>query len=435
MVQPSGTRGSPTPPPPPAGAGLISLGSTARAGADRGAERRVVLVGMAGAALFLLAALLTVVSGLAGPTRWAPLHLALAGAASLAVGALLPHFTVSLATSRPAPAGWRLLALGLLAGGALVAVIAVSAGARPLAAAGAAAFIAGMLATAATAFVPAHGGLGRRGGVVELGYGLALAAVVAAVSLALLDLAGVPAVVARWAWLKPAHAWLNLVGFLTVVVASTLIHLYPTVVGSRIRPRRAMLVTVIGLSAGAGCVAVGYGVGNDLVARAGALGAAAGALGAGVVGLDARRARARWTTDPGWHRLTIGHLSCAIGWLVIGIGMASGAVLVHGADPAGWSLDPLVGPLVVGCFVQVLIGSWSHLAPAVGPGDLARHALQRKILGRWPITRLVGLNAAAVLLVIGSWAASDALMAAGAGIGAATVLVAIGLLAEAILRR
>ncbi len=420
----------------PAGAGLISLGSASgRERIDRGAERRVVLAGILGAAGFLAAALMTWLSGLASPARWAPLHLALAGAASVAIGALLPHFTVSLATARPAPARWRALALVLLAVGAVDAVAAVSAGAPAIAALGAAAFIAGVVLTALTAFVPARRGLGRRGGVVELGYGLGLIAVSVAVAAAMLDLAGVSWVVDRWASIKPAHAWLNLVGFVTVVVAATLIHLYPTVVGSRIRPRRAMLVTVCGLWGGAALVATGYAFQSDAVARMGALVALVGATGAFVVGLDGRHARGRWTTDLAWHHLVIGHLSAAIAWLLVGIGVASTAVLVSGAAPAGWSIDRLIGPLVVGCFLQVLIGAWSHLAPAVGPGDLARHARQRRILGRWPMPRVTGLNVAVLLLSAGNLVQSAPMVAAGAAFVALGLVVALGLMVEMVVRR
>ncbi len=394
-----------------------------------------MLAGILGAAVFLAAALVTWLSGLASPARWAPLHLALAGAASLAIGALVPHFTVSLATARPAPARWRALALVLLAVGTADAVAAVSAGAPALAALGAAAFIGGVVLTAVTAFVPARRGLGRRGGVVELGYGLGLIAVSVAVATAMLDLAGVSWIVERWASIKPAHAWLNLVGFVTVVVAATLIHLYPTVVGSRIRPRRAMLVTVCGLWGGAALVATGYAFQSDALARMGALVALLGAIGAFVVGLDGRHARGRWTTDLPWHHLVIGHLSAATAWLLVGIGVASSAVLVNGASPGGWSIDRLIGPLVAGCFIQVLIGAWSHLAPAVGPGDVARHARQRRILGRWPVSRLTGLNVGVLLLTTGTLIGSQFMVAAGSALVALGLAVALGLMVEMVARR
>jgi hypothetical protein len=196
-----------------------------------------------------------------------------------------------------------------------------------------------------------------------------------------------------------------------------------------------MLVTVCGLAGGAAAVALGYGLGNDLVARAGAAGAMAGAVAAGVVAIDASHARGRWTTDLDWHRLTIWHLSAATGWLVAGMAIGSGAVLVRGADPEGWSVDRLIGPLVLGCFVQVLIGSWSHLAPAVGPGDPARHARQRQILGRWPVARLAALNVGALLVTAGSLTGNAASVVLGAALGTAAAVAALALVVVMVVRR
>lgn len=394
-----------------------------------------MLIGLLGAASFLLAAFVVLLTGIAGPGRWAPLHLALAGGAGLAVGALLPHFTVSLAVARPAPARWRFAGLALLAIGAATAVAGVTALGSRLAAAGAAAFVLGIGVTAATAFLPTHGALGRRAGVIEIAYGLALTEVGASVSLAMLYLAGLPGIVAAWPWLKPAHAWLNLVGFVGLVIAATLIHLYPTAVGGRIHPRPILGWMVGGLAVGASTVALGYAVRNDWLARAGALAAIIGAGALVRMILDDRHPRGRWTTDLAWHRLVIGHLSAGAGWLAVGVTIASAAVLVGGADPAGWSVDRLIGPLVIGCIVQVLVGAWSHLIPAVGPGDVARHSLQRDTLGRWPVSRLVLINAGALLATVGPLMDDGPLAMVGVVAATGAVAVALGLLAVAVLRR
>ena len=63
--------------------------------------------------------------------------------------------------------------------------------------------------------------------------------------------------VGLWAYLKPAHAWLNLVGFVSLVIATTLLHFFPTVIGARIRRSRVAYATVIGLALGASLVALG----------------------------------------------------------------------------------------------------------------------------------------------------------------------------------
>ena len=413
---------------------LISLGdSSGTRRSDRGAERRVVLAGIVGAAGFVAAAALLWLSRPGGGI-WMPLHVVLAGGASLAIGALLPHFSVSLAASRPAPARWRYAGLGLLGFGSLAAVAGFDAEAPAMAVAGGTAFLAGLLVTLATALLPLRAGVGRRPGVIEVGYAVALVNAVAAVCIAALRLGGLVGPAGEWLALKPAHAWLNLLGFLSLVVATTLIHLYPTVLGARIRPSTALLVLVIGIGLGAPLVALGYALGNDSLVRLGAVAVSAGALALTLVALRAWPGRGRWTTDPAWHRLTIGHLSAGIGWLLIGSGVLTVGALAHGADPGGWSINGLVGPLIVGWTLQVLVGSWSHLLPAVGPGGPDRHAVQRRELGRWSIVRLLAWNLGAALISVdalrGGWPG-----VAGAVLLAGALLVSLTLLLRALLTR
>jgi hypothetical protein len=81
------------------------------------------------------------------------------------------------------------------------------------------------------------------------------------------------------------------------------------------------------------------------------------------------------------------------------VAIAAGRVLEYGASPAAWSLDLVAAPLAIGWLAQVLVASWSHLVPAIGPGDMAAHARQRALLGRGATIRVAALNAgvAAVL--------------------------------------
>ncbi len=418
-------------PPPPAVRQLISLGAASGRGSiDRGPERRVVLAGLIGAAAFLAAAGVARLTGFGGGS-WMSLHLALAGGAGLAIAALLPHFTVSLAGARPAPWRVRVAGLALVASGAAAVTLSYPSGWQGAAVVGACAYLAGLLVSAGTAFIPARAGLGRRFGVVEAAYGLALANGALAVGLAILRLAGVATANGAWLEIKPAHAWLNLVGFLSLVVAATLIHLYPTVVGSRIRSRPALLVLVGGVGLGAPLTALGYATGSGPVAQGGAVAVAAGAVALVVVAAGAWSGRGRWTTDLSWHRLTIGHLSAAVAWFVVGAAILAVGVVRNGADPAGWSLARAMGPIVIGWALQALVGAWSHLLPSVGPGDATRHAAQRKVLGRWAAVRLVAWNAGTVLIVGGAfgpeWLERGGLLLVGA-----TLLVSLALLVWAL---
>ena len=172
----------------------------------------------------------------------------------------------------------------------------------------------------------------------------------------------------------PAHAWLNLLGFTPLVVAGTLIHLYPTVLGTRI-PAGDTVPVLLCLTGdrlpGPGTVLRGLLDTGDF----GSLwpeGVPERSVGTGALvayGLAEWRSRGHWTTDSEWHLTIIGHLSAAIGWLAIGVGLAAWLTIVAGADPAGWSIEAPIAPLGLGCAVQAIVGSWTHLVPSIGPGD------------------------------------------------------------------
>jgi nitrite reductase (NO-forming) len=246
-------------------------------------------------------------------------------------------------------------------------------------------------------------------------------------------LAGYGPVVERWALLKPAHAWLNVFGFLSVVIATSLIHLAPTVAGGRIRQRASAIVAISALLVGAPLVALGFALGSDPVARLGALVELAGALSLAAHGLAVRHDRAQWTTGPDWHRMAGWSLAAAPLWFLVAATIAACRVLSLGASPAAWSLDQLAAPLVLGWLVQVLIGSWTHLVPAIGPGDQQRHAAQRAILGRLAAPRVVLLNGGIALLVGGGMSSVPTLSVAGAAGCLTAVAVALAVLVEAAL--
>ena len=247
---------------------------------ERTADRRVTAVGLWAAGGFLLLS----IGSAALPAQdrlgaWLPLHLALAGGASQAIGAALPFFTASLLAGRPARWELRVAALVLLGAGALAVSGGYAGHVPPLAAAGGAAFVAGIGLLALAAFLPLRGALGSRHPWVLVAYGVALADVAVGASLGSFEVGGFGPVQADWAWLMPTHAWLNLLGFVSLVVAGTLLHLYPTVVGSRIAGGVRRRVMVVGLALGAPLIALAYLVRSDGIGRAGAVIELAGALG------------------------------------------------------------------------------------------------------------------------------------------------------------
>ncbi len=412
---------------------MISMGPR-REPIRRDTDRRITAAGLAVSATFLVLAIGS--AFLPAPERrgtWLPVHLALPGAATVAIGAVLPFFIAALAAARPGRPAVRIAVLGLLASGALAVSGGVGLGSGPLATAGGLLFIAGLVGLGWLLVSILGGALGPQRGLLPRAYAAAIANVIVGASLATLYVAGWGPVLATWAGLKPAHAWLNVFGFVGLVISATLVHLYPTVLGTRIALRRSVRLALGGLSVGPAGVALGYLLGSDPVARAGALIVLVGAAALLSFIGQAHRARGRWTTDAAWHRFSSWSLAAGAAWYAVGIVLAAARILGSGADPAGWTIDPVAAPLVTGFVLQVLVGSWTHLLPAVGPGDQPLHARQRAVLATAAQARFVALNAGVTLLAIGLPAGLTPFVIAGALATAGALSASVGLFARALL--
>lgn len=406
-----------------------ALAGRPRAPIDRSFDRVIALAAVAIAIAYLIAAVLsTLLPADVRRDAWLPLHLALAGAATSAISGVMPYFISAFAAAPPADRWLRTAALAGVSIGALGVATGVAGDQLGLASFGGLGFIAGIGLTGVAAVRPLGRGLGPSRGLVTQGYVVALAEVGLGATLATLYLAGWTPVVAAWARLLPAHAWLNLVGFASLTIATTLLHFFPTVIGARIARGTSTTVTVIGLGAGALIVALGFALASDILARLGAIGVAAGAVGLATYAAQRWRARARWTTDPGWHRFAMGGLVSAMAWFEVGIAIAAGRVLAFGADPAGWSVDDVAGPLIGGWVALTIVASATHLIPAIGPGDPAAHGRQRHLLGRAANARLAVINLGVALvsagLILGSQTATQVgIVGLAGGLGATAVLI------------
>jgi nitrite reductase (NO-forming) len=407
---------------------------------DRNADRRITAGGIAIAGGFVAAALAT----LALPEgarlgAWLPLHLVLVGGAGVAMGSAMPFFSAALSAAPPAPVRLRLVTLALLAAGAIGVASRAAVGGGALPVLGGSAYLAGIVGLFGATFLPLRGALGPRRPLVSLAYGAALADALAGVVLGTSFIGGWLPVVGSWGSLKPAHAWLNLLGFVSLVITGTLIHLLPTVLGGRMLPRTSSVVAVTGLVVGTPLVALGFAISGgpgpaaDLIARSGALVALAGAAGLAGFARAAVRGRGHWTTDAGWHRLTSWSLVAAVGWFALATGLAAGRVLIAGAMPAGWSAVEVAAPLALGWVVQALVAGWSHLLPSIGPGDPPAHARQRQLLGRVATARLLGLNLGTALLAVGLPADLASVSVVGALFVGASAGISVALAAAALL--
>jgi nitrite reductase (NO-forming) len=412
--------------------GPISL-RRVEAPVDRTSDRVIAASSIALAVAFLGAAGLSLL--LPETSRrglWLPLHLALAGGAGTAIAGVMPFFVAAFAAAPPADARLRTAAVVAISIGALTVAGGVTVGPGLVAALGGAAFVLGIALTGAATLRPIRGGLGPARGLITRSYVLALVAVGVGATLATLLVAGWPPVVVGWGQLKLAHAWLNLVGFVSLVIATTLLHFFPTVVGARIPNHVSGRLAVGGLAGGAWLAALGYAARIDLAASAGAVLALAGALALAWYEARVWSTRGRWTTDLSWHAFAIGGLVSATAWFIVGLGLAALPVVALGANAAGWSVDRVLGALVGGWVGLALLASATHLLPAVGPGDPASHARQRRVLGRLAVPRLVALDAGVALTIVGELAHSSSVAPIGVLLLAAGYLATAALLAMAV---
>lgn len=386
-----------------------------------------MVAGVLVSAAFLVAAAVSLTFP-AGMTRglWLPLHLALAGAATTAIAAVMPFFAAAFAAAPPADARLRGTSVAAVAVGGAVVAGGVVGVAYDVAVAGAVTFLAGIAGVAAATALPLRGSLGPGRGLVTRAYLVALGQLGVGVLLGSLFLASWEPMAVAWGGGRAAHAWLNLVGFVSLVIATTLLHFFPTVVGARIGGGRSPRVAVYGLAVGPPLVAAGSLSSSDVVVRVGAVVAVTGAAGLTAYAATVWRTRARWTTDLDWHRFAMGALVSAVTWFDVGVLVAAGRAFALGASPAAWSTQLVAAPLVVGWVATAIVASATHLLPAVGPGGPTEHARQRDVLGRFAVPRLVLLNVGTALLAAGGVLEAEAVALEGDAVVLRSEAVVLG---------
>ncbi len=397
-------------------------------------ERHVLALGLGAAALFVVAAGVAAVGPLlGGGSPWASLHLALVGAATVAIGTFMPHFAVTLAGTRPAPAAQRVAAIALLAIGAAAVVAGMSGLGAGWTLAGAGLALGGLGLTAWHTVAPTRDPLARRHPIALLAYGLALAELATAMSIGAAGAIGVPVVTTAWATLRPAHAWLSLFGAVSLTIFATLVYLAPTVNGARLRPNIPLVVGLVGVAIGPLLAATGFALDLRPAVVAGMAVTFVGAVGQVAYALDAYRRRGPFTTEHDWRRTVVWHLAAGTAWFAAAVGVSLAGV-IGGDRVAGWSVGALAVPMVAGWLLQELVGSWTHLVPAVTPGGPVDHAAQRRTLAIASRSRLVAWNVGIGLAWAGLVLDVAPMVAAGVALVGAAVAVSVVTLARSLTR-
>jgi nitrite reductase (NO-forming) len=267
--------------------------------------------------------------------------------------------------------------------------------------------------------------------IITIGYLLSLLNVAIGGVIGTLIVAGWLPALERLLALRAAHVWTNLAGFVSLVIIATLLHFLPTVLGTRIVLRAPAVVAVLATAFASPLIALGLG--SEIRAIAGG-GAVLALIGAGALVVEARQVRAArgaWTSDADWHFAASASLLAGVSWFAVGMTLASALVLARAAGLIGddrvWSSSLVAGPLAIGWVVQVLVGSWTHMLPAIGPGTPVDHARQRYVLGMWAGPRVVALNAGTACVSIGWPLGISQLTGFGVLLVAVSVVSAAGL--------
>ncbi|MBK6856438.1 MAG: hypothetical protein IPG97_07810 [Microthrixaceae bacterium] len=293
-----------------------------------------------------------------GQERWMPLHLVLAGGVGQAISGVTLMLTVTWSAA-PAPAGWAVMAqrsllvvgaVGVVAGRELELATAITAGAGV-------AYLVGLALLAYLLVSTVALGSERRFDVAVGGYVAALVLAVAAIGVGVYMVSD-----GARPELRAAHATLNLLGFVGLVILTTLPFFGSTVGRSRMSHRvtSARLGSVLGFQV----VAVVVAAAGIVLERTMILFVALGAYGYGILMLLAfmpvvTRRQFDWA-GPRILALWIGPL-----WM-------STAVLATAYEAERYDRLPFTGNwllvLVVGGFIQIVWGALAYLLPMLRGG-------------------------------------------------------------------
>ncbi|WP_427164405.1 multicopper oxidase domain-containing protein [Streptomyces sp. C1-1] len=196
--------------------------------------------------------------------------------------------------------------------------------------------------------------------------------------------------------LRVAHETINLLGWVGLTVAGTLITLWPTMLRTRVadgaeRAGRAALPVLL---TGLGAAVAGTLLGPPPLAAPGVVGYAAGLVVAARPWLREARAKAP-RSFAAWS------VAASCGWLAGSLIVLVG-ILVSTTSwiTVGERVSLLTAPLAAGWIAQVLLGALSFLVPVVlGGGPTAVRAATASLERAWP-ARLAVTDAALLLCVL-----------------------------------
>ena len=351
---------------------------------------------------------------------WLPLHLTLAGAISLAISGAMQNFALTL-TATPAPPLPVVVAQFVLANaGVALLAIGYPATLGSLVVVGGACFVAAMLLLGWVVRRAWRKALNKRHPLPIAMYGAAIVAVLIGGTLG--AIVGSRAIddPTLWLGLRQAHLTLNVLGWVSLTIAGTLVTLLPTVLRVRM-PSWHGVGTAVLLAGGVAAMAVGLGARLASVAAIGGAAYAAGALGVTWLAVKVMTTPRTWPVP-----IMAKHFAGAIAWFVVG-SLALVVALLRGLDAFAAFRLPFLVMFVGGWAVQMLLGAWLYLLPMARPGHPDERRRQLAVTELGGTLQLFALNAGVALMALaGAGWVSGTVGSAGLGLalgGAAIALV------------
>ena len=348
-----------------------------------------------------------------------PLHLTLAGSASVAISGAMQTFAPALTATESPPPWLSGAQLGLVNAGALFIAAGYPLGRPGLVTLGGIGFVAGAALLGLFVWRAWRHAFNRRHRLPVLLYGSAVTCVFVGGTLgALIGSRAIHSAVESVA-LRRAHMSLNVLGWVSLTIAGTLITLLPTVLRVRMPEWRGKATAGL-LVAGVALVSTGFAARLSALTAVGGIGYAFGALGLAWMVAKVIAMPRNWPAP-----IAAKHIVLAVGWFVFG-SVALAVTLVRG-EAAFDSFRPVfLVTFVGGWIVQTLLGAWLFLLPNWRPGHPEDRRLSFSAVELGGRLQLVALNAGLVIMALrGSTPHPGAAGAIGTGLALAGAGVAL----------
>jgi len=323
---------------------------------------------------------------------WLPLHLALAGAASVAICGAMQTFVLAMTASKSPPEWKQQLQFASVNAGVLLLAIGYPRGSHLLVALGGGIFIASILILGDIVRVAWFKAMNKRHAVPILFYAGAIVSMLAGGVLGALVGAGAVEG-ATWVHLRGAHLTLNVLGWISLTIAGTLITLLPTTLRIRMPVWRGRPSAWL-LMGGVVVLATGWAFDSHPAKAAGAIVYALGALSMVVMVRRVLATERKWPVP-----ISAKHLLCAFVWFALG-SVALAVQALRGSDELTAFRDPFLLVFVGGWMAQTLLGAWMFLLPmwrAGHPEERRRSWAAVEILANF---QLFAMNAGLLILVM-----------------------------------